>query len=102
MLEQLLLRRTKADLQKKGELESLPQKTTILVEIHFNDDEKDIYNTMVSESQRLNAELVGSINKQNHLLDVIRQRRQFCNHPALIKVCVHFGRNCGSKLLFIT
>lgn len=72
ILEQLLLRRTKADLQKKGELESLPQKTTILVEIHFNDDEKDIYNAIVSESRRVNAELV------DDLLSLVCCRHYFC------------------------
>ncbi|XP_037031169.1 transcription termination factor 2-like isoform X1 [Bradysia coprophila] len=113
ILKFLLLRRTKAELGKIGEISSLPEKTLEIVPVRLTADELKVYETVSSFSkilseqfrQQQNADdsgrssqntpskdlqkaldfftISGSI-ATSHILLVILRLRQICIHPNLI------------------
>lgn len=56
ILKPMLLRRTKAELQIKGELQALPNKTIIIEDIELTVDEANIYTKILAYSQTLFAQ----------------------------------------------
>lgn len=113
ILKYLLLRRTKNELGKIGEITSLPEKTLEIIKVKLSSDEMKVYGTVSSFSKILsdkfrhqrnpdgnashkNNELrehiqramdfftiSGSIST-SHILLVILRLRQICIHPNLI------------------
>lgn len=53
ILKPLLLRRTKAELQIKGELSALPTKTINIVEVDLSSDESTVYMHVLTYSQQI-------------------------------------------------
>lgn len=114
ILKPLLLRRTKAELQTKGELQALPSKTIIIEEIELTHDEANIYTTILAYSQNLFAQYMeqhqqrngggklqldgdiakrleqvkkfgrGQDVKSSQILVLLLRLRQICDHPGLI------------------
>lgn len=56
ILKPLLLRRTKAELQIKGELQALPKKNFVVEDIELTPDEANIYTKILAYSQTLFAQ----------------------------------------------
>lgn len=114
ILKPLLLRRTKAELQIKGELQALPTKTIIVEDIELTHDEANIYTKILAYSQNLFAQYMeqhqqrngggklqlnadiqkrldqvklfgrGQDVKSSQILVLLLRLRQICDHPGLI------------------
>lgn len=114
ILKPLLLRRTKTELQTKGELQELPKKTLVIEDIELRPDEASVYTKILAYSQNLFAQYMEQHQQRNgggkvKLDDNIRRRleqvkrfggggevksaqililllrlRQICDHPGLI------------------
>lgn len=114
VLKPLLLRRTKAELQIRGELQALPKKTMNIEEIELSSTEADVYMKIFDYSQELfvqymeqhinrnggsRMELAPEIRrrlenikrsgqaqevKYSQILVLLLRLRQICDHPGLI------------------
>lgn len=58
LIKSIMLRRTKAQLQLKGKLDSLPNKEIRLVEINLDTDEMNVYQRVMSYSRTLFAQFL--------------------------------------------
>lgn len=114
ILKPMLLRRTKAELQIKGELQALPTKVINIEEIQLTPDEANVYTRILAYSQTLFAQYMdqhqqrngqgkvqldeeirkrleqvnraggGEVVKASQILVVLLRLRQICDHPGLI------------------
>lgn len=114
ILKPLLLRRTKAELQIKGELQELPTKTIVIEDIELTNDEANIYTSILAYSQTLFAQYMEQHQQRNgggkfqlgadirkrleqvkrfgrsqevkssQILVLLLRLRQICDHPGLI------------------
>lgn len=114
ILKPLILRRTKAELQIKGELQALPQKYMNIEEIELTPAEADVYMKILAYSQELfiqymeqhhnrnggtrmelpteirkrleNIKRLGRVQevKSAQILVLLLRLRQICDHPGLI------------------
>lgn len=114
ILKPLLLRRTKAELQTKGELEELPTKTLIIEDVELTPEEANVYTKILAYSQTLFAQYMeqhqqrngagkfvlgpdvtkrleqvkrfgrGQEVKSSQILILLLRLRQICDHPGLI------------------
>lgn len=113
LMKFLLLRRTKVELGKMGEMNSLPEKQFQNIRVTLMDDEMKLYETVSSFSKALskeflrgrdssqNATKINRLDEENvqkaleffaingiisssHILLVILRLRQICIHPSLI------------------
>lgn len=114
ILKPLLLRRTKAELQTKGELQELPSKTMVIEDIELSPEEASVYTKILAYSQTLFAQYMeqhqqrngagkfvlgadvtkrleqvkrfgrGQEVKSSQILILLLRLRQICDHPGLI------------------
>lgn len=114
ILKPLLLRRTKAELQIKGELQALPEKHIEIIDIELSTDEANVYTKILAYSQTLFAQYMlqhqdrtdgsrvqlgpdvqkrleqvrrfgrGQEVKSSQILVLLLRLRQICDHPGLI------------------
>lgn len=121
ILKPLLLRRTKAELQIKGELQELPNKVIHIVDIELTPDEASVYTKILAYSQNLFAQYMEQHQQRNggkfvldsnirrrleqvkkfgrggeevksaQILILLLRLRQICDHPGLIHQVSAFG-----------
>uniref|UniRef100_A0A1B0G8Z8 Transcription termination factor 2 n=1 Tax=Glossina morsitans morsitans TaxID=37546 RepID=A0A1B0G8Z8_GLOMM len=84
ILKTLMLRRTKAQLQEMGELSSLPQKRTELIEIELDKDEMKVYQKVMDYSHDVFARFLKQKAESYEILVLLLRLRQICCHPGLI------------------
>lgn len=65
ILKPLLLRRTKAELQTKGELQELPVKTINIEDIELSTEEGDVYTKVLAYSQNLFTQYMAQHQQRN-------------------------------------
>lgn len=73
-LRPMLLRRTKAELQSKGELESLPDKTIEIIEFALSTDEMNVYSKILTLSQSLFAQFMNQRTQRQELQGIPPQK----------------------------
>lgn len=114
ILKPLLLRRTKAELQIKGELQALPSKSIVIEDIELSPAEANVYTRILAYSQSLFAQYMDQHQQRNGggkmqlnpevqrrldqvkrfggaqevksstILVLLLRLRQICDHPGLI------------------
>uniref|UniRef100_A0A1B0A8M6 Helicase ATP-binding domain-containing protein n=1 Tax=Glossina pallidipes TaxID=7398 RepID=A0A1B0A8M6_GLOPL len=84
ILKTLMLRRTKAQLQERGELSNLPQKRTELIEIELDKDEMKVYQKVMDYSHDVFAQFLKQKADSYEILVLLLRLRQICCHPGLI------------------
>lgn len=67
LLRPMLLRRTKLQLQDRGELQSLPTKTINIVKVTLTKDEMNVYSKILALSQTLFAQFLHQRAERHHL-----------------------------------
>lgn len=122
ILKPLLLRRTKAELQIKGELQALPNKEIIIEDIELTPAEANVYTKILAYSQTLFAQYMeqheqrtgggkvqlpsdiqrrleqvrrfgqGQDVKSSQILVLLLRLRQICDHPGLINQVISFEK----------
>lgn len=75
LLRPMLLRRTKLQLQDRGELEKLPEKTVNVVNVTLKKDEMNVYSRILLLSQTLFAQFLEQNPKRHHSLNLKKFHR---------------------------
>lgn len=65
IMKTLMLRRTKAQLQERGELQSLPRKTIEMIEVNLEKEEMNVYQKIMIYSRTLFAEFLNQRAERN-------------------------------------
>ncbi|XP_037045784.1 transcription termination factor 2 isoform X2 [Bradysia coprophila] len=104
VLQALLLRRTKEDLKQIGQIDSLPEKTRIIVPVQLSTDEMNVYQKVLIYSQSLFTEYLHQKETRNNFsIEVDRDRKnEFAQlHQQISKATGHSEAISGHHILIL-
>jgi transcription termination factor 2 len=91
ILKTLLLRRTKEELMKTGEINPLPTKTVEKVKVTLNEEEKFIYTRVRMYSKKVFNEESKNLSTPPKTFELLLRMQQACCHPGLLKSMLEAG-----------